>query len=103
MTHLPKNPYCPICMGSKIKAKPAKVQQRKTGNPEVDPQRFGDLLLADHIVLVDSEAKGSKGESAGLMLKDAGTGWLAGPDADGHEVQGKIKGCHPGLYRDASR
>ena len=67
MTHLPKNPYCPICQGAKIRAAPAKPQQRRSGNPEVDPQRFCDLLLADHIVLVDPEAKGSKGESAGLM------------------------------------
>jgi len=62
-------------MDTKIRAVPAKVQHRKTGNPEVNPQRFGDLILADHIVLVDPETWGSKGESAGLMIKDQGSGW----------------------------
>ena len=39
------------------------------------PRRFGQLLLGDHIVLPNESHWGSGGESAGLMLKDVGTGW----------------------------
>ena len=75
MTHLPKNPWCPICADDKVRAVCAKAQPRKEGNPEVDPGKFGDLLLADHIVLSDPEEWGISGESAGLNWKDVGTGW----------------------------
>ena len=88
MTHLPFNIYCPICNAGKIRKEQAKaktpeerandIQQAKErtgGNPEIDPAKFGDLLLCDEIVLGTPEQWGCKGEAAGLMVKDVGTGW----------------------------
>ena len=87
MTHLPFNPYCLVCNAGKIRKEQAKakspeqraeeIQQAKErtgGNPEVDPSKFGDLLLCDEIILGSPEEWGVKGESAGLMIKDVGTG-----------------------------
>ena len=87
MTHLPFNIYCPICNAGKIRKEQAKakspekraeeIQQAKErtgGNPEIDPSKFGDLLLCDEIILGTPEQWGCKGETAGLMCKDVGTG-----------------------------
>ena len=69
MTHLPKNAFCKICMDVKVKAKAAK---RRDPIVENAPRRFGDLVLGDHLVM--PKDVGTKGESAGLLLKDKGTG-----------------------------
>ena len=70
MTHLPKNPFCKVCNDVNIKAKPKKIRDPQIANA---PRRFGDLILGDHL-LMPSDV-GSCGESAGLLLKDKGTGW----------------------------
>ena len=70
MTHLRKNPFCKICNDVKIKQKMAKRRDPELREP---PERYGDLILGDHIVL-NKNAKGSREEPAGLLLKDVGIG-----------------------------
>ncbi len=72
LTHLPKNRWCPICQETKVKANQAR---RQDPNVTFVPRRFGDLTLGDHMVLPSPAHWGSKMESAGLLLKDVGTGW----------------------------
>ena len=87
MTHLPFCAWCPICVAGKALQNQARAKEREYGNPEVDPQKFGDLLLADDIILQNPLHWGSKDESAGLMMKDVGTGWrdIVGMDDKGAE------------------
>merc|ERR1712155_200718 len=75
MTHLPFWAWCPVCVDNQARKAQARTKERKHGNVEVDPQKFGDLLLADDIILQDPVSWGSKGETAGLMIKDVGAGY----------------------------
>ena len=52
------------------------------------PRHVGDLVLGDHLVMPNDE--GSCGETAGLLLKDRGTGWrdlVATADKSARESQ----------------
>ena len=70
MTHHPRNPYCGACAEAKIRAQPARRH-----DPEIKerPDRVGDLVYADHLILNDDE-KGHRGERAALTMLDLGTG-----------------------------
>ena len=70
LLHSPKNPYCQVCQ----EAKPFQVQARRRDPAKVDQTTaFGDLLLADHIVIRKQDAAGSLSEKAGLMMYDDAT------------------------------
>ena len=89
MTHLPKNPFCKVCMDVKVKAKPTKRRDPQIANA---PRRFGDLILGDYLVMPSDV--GTCGESAGLLLKEKGTGWRdlrATADKSAEESQRVIK------------
>ena len=66
-----KNVFCKV--GNDVKIKQAQARRRNPDVKEVS-ERYGDLILADHIVR-NKTAKGSREEPAGLLVKDIGTGW----------------------------
>ena len=72
IAHLPKNPYCQIWQETKCKS-----AQARRRDPQIThaPRRFGDLVLGDHLVMPREEHRGANGGTAGLILKDQGTGW----------------------------
>ena len=51
LCHLPKSPNCPICTEGKVKAKPARRRREPVLSDVDSPQKWGDLLLADTLLL----------------------------------------------------
>ena len=80
MNHRIKNPHCPVCQRSKMKAKPARAKKAKkpTGDEEVeaaDPV-FGRVISADHLITQDDMDQGIEGETAALTIVDIDTKWF---------------------------
>ena len=71
MTHRPKNPWCWVCMRSKMISKYA--LRCKDGVKSIQPEYFGHLLCADHIIIGKSDDAGLAGERAGLIVMDVFT------------------------------
>ena len=68
LLHYTKNPYCKICQ----EAKPYQVQGRCRDPPEVEKsKKFGDLVLADHMVIKNQDAMGKDGERDGRMVNSS--------------------------------
>ncbi len=73
MLHLPKNCACDICNGAKM----YRAQHRKV--PEElkwFPEKFGEWVMADHLVLRGEKDIDIDGKSAGLVIEDLGTNFL---------------------------
>ena len=68
--HFPKNPYCDICNGANIMQKRF---HRKKGDEIEKADKFGDLLLVDHIVFGKDEEAGYDGETSAVFVADDAT------------------------------
>ena len=69
LLHFPKNPHCKVCLRAKL----YKSQSRRK-DPKLKKKytHYGELLLADHFILSETEA-GMDGERASLNTLDVGT------------------------------
>ena len=80
LTHIPKNPYCQVC----IFAKTLRAQQRKKTNkglhvirPYSNPTSFGGLCTMDHWFVAKGEgSRGLHGETACVTFRDRFTNYL---------------------------
>jgi hypothetical protein len=76
LDHLPKNPFCPACQQ-------AKAYQTQGGRcdpaTKIKPSGFGDLLLADHMIISNDDHSGKRGEKARLLVLDVATDWVELP------------------------
>ena len=82
MTHVPKNPYCEACRVAKRQFRPhlRGGAQRVRRDP---PERFGDEVTADHIIVRAAHSQGIHGEQTCLVIADRATGyWDAFPLVD---------------------
>lgn len=69
-THFPKNPYCRTCQKARMMAPQARS---RGGQARVDTRRFGDHLIADHVMLKANVEGGYRGEVVALAIKDLHT------------------------------
>ena len=67
--HFPKNPFCRTCQRARMLAPYARS---KGGQARFDTTRFGDHIIADH-VLIKANVEGMKGEKVALVIKDIHT------------------------------
>ena len=67
MTHTPYNVHCPSCVRAKMLRRPAR---RVVHDPAAMPNKFGDLVNADHIIAHSDEAMGLTGERDALVVVD---------------------------------
>ena len=74
LTHKPKNPFCPTCNAAKAFAAPAR---RRDPDSKVVPERFGDSVLGDNLVLGKDAEVGEAGEKGVLNLLDEATEYRA--------------------------
>ena len=72
LTHLPKNPYCQACQNAKAYKKQARRRDPAT---KQKASAFGDLVMADHMVVMKDSEERVSGEKAALMIYDEGTDW----------------------------
>ena len=73
MAHCPKLSGCEVC-DAKMPQPPAR--RRKKGDPFFDsPERFGDLLCADHLV-VSKDDVSVDGSRAALLMQDRAAHFL---------------------------
>ena len=70
MRHKPKNKYCEVCELTKAYKKQAR---RKVVPAHTSAEKFGDLVLADHIIIGCDDGAGIDGEKAALFIYDCGT------------------------------
>ena len=70
LTHLPKNAFCKACQSAKAYKKQARRRDPET---RVRAAAFGDLVMADHMVVMKDSEEGVSGEKAALMIYDEGT------------------------------
>ena len=71
--HQPKNPYCPTCVRANMMRRYAK--RRKT-LPQRIPEKFGDLVNADHLLAQSAESMGLFGERDALLIVDKFTEYV---------------------------
>ena len=68
--HFPKNPFCRTCQRARMLAPYARS---KGGQARVDTTRFGDHIIADHLLTRANVEEGIKGEKVALVIKDIHT------------------------------
>ena len=68
--HFPKNPFCRTCQRARVLAPYARS---KGGQARVDTTRFGDHVIADHVLIKANVEEGMKGEKVALVIKDIHT------------------------------
>ena len=66
-THLPKDRNCEICQRTKI--------TRPIGGAVLRSENFGDLITADHKVLIDN-CESRKKHRYAVVVKDLATQWI---------------------------
>ena len=69
-THFPKNPFCRTCQRARMMAPQAR---KKGGQARVETKKFGDHIIADHVLVRTNVEEGWKGESVALVVKDLHT------------------------------
>ena len=68
--HYPKNPFCRICTRALMMKPPARA---KGGQGRVPTKKFGDHVIADHVLIKRNVEEGWKGEVVALVVKDLHT------------------------------
>ena len=68
--HFPKNPFCRTCQRARMLAPYARSN---SGQARVDTTRFGDHIIADHVLIKANVEEGMKGEKVALVIKDIHT------------------------------
>ena len=81
ITHLPKDPDCPICNQCKIQRQ--QCRRKKHGKPDdlPEPTQFAHSLTADHQILNEVQAS-RKEHRVSLISLDWFTHWLQGYPAN---------------------
>ena len=69
-THFPKNPFCRTCQRARMMAPQAR---KKGGQARVETKKFGDHIIADHVLVKTNVEEGLKGETVALVVKDLHT------------------------------
>ena len=73
LTHLPKNPCCPVCQAGKLVKN---HHRRKTPN-EDSVTSFGEKCTADTLYAHGERSQGRHGEKYAVVLLDLGTDWCS--------------------------
>ena len=68
--HYGKNPFCRICTRALMMKPPARA---KGGQGRVPTKKFGDHVIADHVLIKRNVEEGWKGEVVALVIKDLHT------------------------------
>ena len=76
MTHTPKNKFCETCRRAKAQKRPS-VKRSARADPGPMPEKFGEVITADHIVTLDAGDKALHGERNALVMKDIAAGFLS--------------------------
>ena len=76
LTHTPKDLRCPHCVEAKLTAKPARRRIPDGEHPLDLPSKFGELLVADHIILGKEVEQSLHDDSVVCVVTDVGTGWV---------------------------
>ena len=88
-THRPKNPYCETCKIAKM-MKP--YATRKGGSRHVKSDKFGDHIVADHVIMKKSIETGVDDESVMMVIKDIYTQYRYAYPAESKSSDEIIKG-----------
>ena len=88
-THRPKNPYCETCKRAKM-MKP--YATRKGGSRHVKSNKFGDHIVADHVIMKKSVDTGVQDENVMLVIKDVCTQYRYAYPSDSKSTDEIIKG-----------
>ena len=71
-THFPKDRNCEICKRTKITRAPCR---RRNGEAVLRPEKFGDLITADHKVLSDN-CESRNNHQCAVVVQDLATHWI---------------------------
>ena len=74
LTHTPKDIRCQHCVEAKLTAKPARRRVPDGEHPLDLPSKFGELLVADHIILGKEVEQSLHDDSVVCVVTDIGTG-----------------------------
>ena len=88
-THRPKNPYCETCKRAKMMRPYA---TRKGGSRHVKSNKFGDHIVADHVIMKKSVDTGVQDETVMVVIKDAYTQYCYAYPSDSKSTDEIIKG-----------
>ena len=69
MSHQPRNPFCHVCLRAKTK----KLKSFK-GAFDRRPEKWGQLITADHVDSKSTRMLGLSGEKEALVIKDVKSG-----------------------------
>ena len=73
LTHLPKNPYCPVCQAGKL----VKAHHRRKVPSGDDVSTFGEKCTADTLYAHAERSQGRHGEKYAVVILDLGTDWVS--------------------------
>ena len=88
-THRPKNPYCETCKRAKMMRPYA---TRKGGSRHVRSNKFGDHIVADHVIMKKSVDTGVQDEHVMMVVKDVYTQYRYAYPSDSKSTDEIIKG-----------
>ena len=88
-THRPKNPYCETCKRAKMMRPYA---TRKGGSRHVKSNKFGDHIVADHVIMKRSVETGVQDEHVMMVVKDVYTQYRYAYPSDSKSTDEIIKG-----------
>ena len=88
-THRPKNPYCETCKRAKMMRPYA---TRKGGSRHVRSNKFGDHIVADHVIMKRSVETGVQDEHVMMVIKDVYTQYRYAYPSDSKSTDEIIKG-----------
>ena len=71
-THFPKDPFCDICLKTKIRRASCR---RRAGTVVLRAENFGDLITADHKIL-NEESELRNNHRYAVVVQDLATQWL---------------------------
>ena len=72
VTHFPKDPNCDICLKTKITTASCR---RRAGTVVPRAEHFGDLITADHHILIEGSESRNNHRFA-VVIQDLATQWL---------------------------
>ena len=70
LTHMPKNPFCPVCQRAKMDKPPS---YKTDGVRSIKSETFGEHLTCGHVIVYRDNEASIQGCRLALILKDVGT------------------------------
>ena len=80
ITYFPKHPNWEISNDCKITREPCKKKKHGAPDDLPIPEKIGNAITADHMILSDLEAS-RHGDRVACVVQDRFTGWIAGDAA----------------------